>query len=184
MMGEVEVGEREKMSGRFCQPKWKQHRLIGAGCVTRSRQVPVGEEHAKNVFGAQLVFSDSVVGLDPVPVQASLDSKYLKRAGVSGRDGEAQIGKRIASPWDCDAAKQQVCCGGRQARWNKKKRHIFVGILRNESCLCLVTEHNVQTQWNIHEHYQRRLTASSRLAVLPLQSRPRLQICEKIQPTF
>lgn len=71
MMVKVEVGERGKMSGRFCQPKSKQHRLIGEGCVTRSRQVPVGEEQAKNVFGAQLVFSDSVVGLDPVPVPAS-----------------------------------------------------------------------------------------------------------------
>lgn len=65
-----------------------------------------------------------------------------------------------------------------------KRRGIF--LLKSAEmkivCVCnIVTDYNVQIQWNIHEHYQRRL---ARLHVLLLQSRPPLQICEKTQPTF
>lgn len=42
----------------------------------------VGKECTKNVSGTQTIYSNSVLGRQP-----PLDSKYLKSAGVSGREG-------------------------------------------------------------------------------------------------
>lgn len=184
MTGKLSEREGEQGWADLCRPQCKSHRLKGRGLchrVTRSHWAPFLLE--KSIWRMFLALINSDSGLDPVTVPASFRRQLSEE---SRREWEG----RISTDRQEDSVSQELRCSQTSALLGRErsemreqnKIHIFVWILRNKSCLCLVTGHNVQTQRNIGDRHQR-LAAFSWLHVLPLQSRLHLQLSRSAKGT-
>lgn len=130
--GKVYNGRKRARLDNFCQPQWKQHQVIEGGAFYKvpPSWVFVGKEHMKDVFSAQLIFGDSVLGLDPVTMPASF------RQQVS-EESRHEWEERISRDRQKDSIFQGLWCsqttgllGRQRSEMKQKKRHSFVGILR------------------------------------------------------
>lgn len=91
--------------------------IEGKGVVSQGYTVPlrtifVGKEHMKNVFGAQLIYSDS--GLDPVTVPASFRQQVSEE---SRREWEG----RISTDRQEDSVSQEMGCSQTSALLGRER---------------------------------------------------------------
>lgn len=136
--------KRERL-GWFVSATTQVASIEGKGAVSQGPTVPlstvfVGKERMKNVFGTQLIYSDS--RLDPVTVPASFRRQVSEE---SRREWEG----RISTDRQEDSVSQELGCSQtsallgrerereREVRWESKTRYTFLSETSDTKVVCV-----------------------------------------------